>query len=743
MMSKLAERTKQLVHESRALSFCLGDPELSPGCLAYWMLHDGSLASELGLPATHIHSELLRAARESALLDKVTIGPKVWEFVDAAAERHGVPVEPAELLHTLLESSEVRESLRGMGAPKGRRASDRERPKRTVPVSREASPQPLPSALSALGYLLGEDDPGRQLVGRDDLLVDVMAGLLTESCSNVMLIGEAGTGKTAVVEELARRLRSQGQSTPEELRGCRIFALNPNALNAGTKYAGTLEGRVQQLIEALCADRSLILFVDEFHSLVGMGRLSDQRGHSVLDALKPHLASGRLRVIGATTEKEWAKHVEPDQALVRRFRLVRVPSPSPEELDEILRQCAERMQERTGVQIAPALVARVKSLAGDHIPGMSEPARSLSVLDQAVALCRAVGGDSHERTLTLSDVERAVEARINAPIHGGSIDMARLKSCLATVVGQGEATGLIYQEVAKALGPFAPEQGPRFSVLLCGPTGVGKTMTAKALAEGLFGDSSRLLRFDMSEFSGGRMGVSALIGSAPGFVNSDEGGRLTNALIANPHCVLLLDEIEKADPLVWNLLLQALDEGVLTDARGHVASFRHCYVVMTTNAGVMERRRSVGFVEDAARGAETRVAVEALKQGGFPPELLGRISAIIPYRSLEAEDYSVIADRELDRIGAKLSEEGRTLKLNDPSLPAKRAVEWANSGLGARDVIRGIQRLIMDPVSRLVGENPELWSDCKEVRVERLPSSEETPAPDWITDPDGTVALVI
>jgi ATP-dependent Clp protease ATP-binding subunit ClpA len=164
---------------------------------------------------------------------------------------------------------------------------------------------------------------------------------------------------------------------------------------------------------------------------------------------------------------------------------------------------------------------------------------------------------------------------------------------------------------------------------------------------------------------------------------------------------------------------------------------------MTTNAGVMERRRSVGFVEDAARGAETRVAVEALKQGGFPPELLGRISAIIPYRSLEAEDYSVIANRELDRIGAKLSEEGRTLKLNDPSLPAKRAVEWANSGLGAREVIRRLQRLIVDPVSKVMAENPDLWGDCKEVRVERLPSREEAPSLDWVTDPDGTLALVI
>ncbi len=732
MLQRLDDEARRLVQESRAIPAHLGRSELDPFDVLLWMIRDRSLTERAGLgdipeaPLFTLDEPNERACRE------VSLGPGVIGAI-ALAARHSNPVTAPGLLQALaivIKAECVTARVASAPAVDG-----------SLQTARGGSVAvPVPRELLRYGWLLGEDDPsgGSALVGRDELLESCAAALLRPSCPNLLLVGEAGVGKTAVVVDLARRLLRDDPDLPARLRGCRIVALDPTRLKSGTTYHGDIERRVEAIIEAAASDPHVILFVDEFHALAGMGRTDHGRGYTILDAMKPHLASGRLRLIGATTEREYSQHVAADQALVRRFSMVRVPAPSGDALRRIVTERAALLARDLGVCVGADVLEGLTKLAAEHLSTDHEPARSLAVLEQAAALASLRAQEDSAAALTLEDVERALGARINAPVGPTSVDMQRLRASLSKVVGQSEATESLCDEVAAAIGLVAPRTGPRLAVLLTGPTGVGKTMAARALAEGIFGDTSRLLRFDLGGFYGAKHALAALLGTPPGYAGHEEGGRLTNALIAEPRCVLLLDNVDCAHPAVWDMLAQALTEGAIVDLRGRTASLRHCFVVMTATEEEVRARRMVGLLPSpvaAGGGSGADTATDTL-----PLELLDRLTAVIRFRPLDVETLASIARTQLDRIADGFGEGGRGVAIDDPDVFAARVADCAEAGSGAPGVIRMVSDLVTRPLSRAAAERQDLWTRCRQLRV-TFAVSQDDRGVSWVELDDGSVLL--
>jgi ATP-dependent Clp protease ATP-binding subunit ClpA len=536
----------------------------------------------------------------------------------------------------------------------------------------------------------GKIDP---LIGREEEVDRVIQILCRRRKNNPLLVGEAGVGKTAIAEGLAWRIVQE--EVPEILQNAVVFSLDMGALLAGTKYRGDFEQRLKAVLKQLKDTPNGILFIDEIHTIIGAGSASG----GTLDAsnlLKPALANGQLKCIGATTFTEFRGVFEKDHALSRRFQKVDVNEPTVEQTVQILRGLKSRFEEHHGVKYSSSALSTAAELAARFINDRHLPDKAIDVIDEAGAAQRILPKSKQKKTIGKTEIEEIIAkiARI-PPQTVNQDDRSKLQTIdrdLRNVVfGQDPAIDALASAIKMARAGLGKQDKPIGSFLFSGPTGVGKTEVAKQLA---FILGIELIRFDMSEYME-RHAVSRLIGAPPGYVGFDQGGLLTEAITKKPHAVLLLDEIEKAHPDIFNILLQVMDHGTLTDNNGRKADFRNVIIVMTTNAGAESlTKRSVGFVDSKAAGDE----MADIKRM-FTPEFRNRLDATISFRALDEEIILRVVDKFLMQLEEQLHE-----KKVEAIFTEKLRKFLASKGFDPQMGARPMSRLIQDMIRKALAD---------------------------------------
>jgi ATP-dependent Clp protease ATP-binding subunit ClpA len=555
----------------------------------------------------------------------------------------------------------------------------------------EASSEPAPaSPLDSFAQnlnvqaLAGKIDP---LIGRDNELERVIQTLCRRRKNNPLLVGEAGVGKTAIAEGLARRI-IEG-SVPEILAQSTVFALDMGALLAGTKYRGDFEQRLKGVLKQLTDNPKAILFIDEIHTLIGAGAASG----GTLDAsnlLKPALSSGQLRCIGATTYTEYRGIFEKDHALSRRFQKIDVPEPSVTETVAILRGLKSRFEDHHGVKYTSAALTTAAQLSARYISDRHLPDKAIDVIDEAGAAQRILPKSKQRRVITPREIEDIIAKIARIPAKTVSSDDKNSLKTLdrdlkAVVFGQDAAIDALSTAIKMSRSGLGNPQKPIGNFLFSGPTGVGKTEVARQLAYIL---GVELIRFDMSEYME-RHAVSRLIGAPPGYVGFDQGGLLTEAVNKHPYAVVLLDEVEKAHPDIFNVLLQVMDHGTLTDTNGRKADFRNVVLIMTTNAGAeMLNKATIGFSNSRESGDEMG---EIRRM--FTPEFRNRLDAIIPFAPLAEPIILQVVEKFLMQLEEQLHEKKVEASFTD-ALKRYLAKQGFDPLMGARPMARLIQDTI-------------------------------------------------
>lgn len=535
----------------------------------------------------------------------------------------------------------------------------------------------------------GKIDP---LIGRHEEIQRTIQVLCRRRKNNPLLVGEAGVGKTAIAEGLARRI-VDGE-IPDSIRGCVVYSLDLGALLAGTKYRGDFEKRLKAVLKQLGQQEGAILFIDEIHTIIGAGAASG----GVMDAsnlIKPLLANGELKCIGSTTYQEYRGIFEKDRALARRFQKIDISEPTIDETFEILKGLKGKLEAHHGVKFSIPSLKAAAELSAKYINDRFLPDKAIDVVDEAGAYQNLLTANKRKKIISVTEIESVVAKIARIPIKKVS---ARDKDTLRNlernlkllVYGQDQAITALASAIKLGRSGLREPQKPVGCFLFAGPTGVGKTEVTRQLANVL---GIELLRFDMSEYME-KHTVSRLIGAPPGYVGYDQGGLLTEAVTKNPHAVLLLDEIEKAHPDVFNLLLQIMDHGTLTDTNGRQADFRHIILVMTSNAGASEIvRNSIGF----STQDNTNDGLEAIKKQ-FSPEFRNRLDAIINFAPLDTQTIGLVVDKFIMELDEQLSHKGVTFTVD------KSAREWLmehgyDKAMGARPMARLIQENIKKPLA--------------------------------------------
>lgn len=544
------------------------------------------------------------------------------------------------------------------------------------------------------------------VIGRERETERVVQILARRKKNNPILVGEAGVGKSAIVEGLALRI-TRGD-VPHTIAEKRIFSLDVASLIAGTKFRGEFEERLGQILDEVRGRGDTILFIDEIHTIAGAG--ATQGSLDTANILKPSLARGEIQVIGATTLDEYRENIECDSALERRFQRVMVEPTSEEDTLRILRNIASLYGEHHSVEYSEEALRACVELSGRYISERHFPDKAIDLLDEAGATAHLASGGALAR-VERSDVERTITIATGVPIERLSATTAsqlrELYNHLASrIVGQEQALQRISSHIRRAHAGLRDENRPMGVFLVAGPTGVGKTLMAKELARSLFGSSKAMVRLDMSEFNEAHT-VARLVGSPPGYVGYGEGGELTEAVRRRPYSILLLDEIEKAHPAIFNTLLQLFDEGRLTDGSGRTVDFRNTIVIMTSNTGsreVAERGARIGFGTTTTKlatssEAEYRRAIERT----FAPEFINRIDEVVLFAPLGEGDAEAIVRKEVASLERRIEKLGFRLQLTPTAVR-----ELAKRGFSPRYGARAIRRIVVEqleiPISALIME---------------------------------------
>jgi ATP-dependent Clp protease ATP-binding subunit ClpA len=535
----------------------------------------------------------------------------------------------------------------------------------------------------------GKIDP---LIGRAEEIERTIQVLCRRRKNNPLFVGEAGVGKTALAEGLAKRI-VEGD-VPEVLKACTIYALDMGALVAGTKYRGDFEKRLKAVIAELKKQPHAVLFIDEIHTIIGAGSASG----GTMDAsnlIKPMLASGEIRCIGSTTFQEFRGVFEKDRALARRFQKIDVVEPSAVESVEILKGLKSRFEEHHKVKYSDEALKAAVDLSMKHIGDRLLPDKAIDVIDEAGARQRLLPENERKGVVDVPEIEYIVARMARIPpkqVSASDRDVLKNldRNLKMVVFGQDQAIDALAASIKMARSGLGNSQKPIGAFLLAGPTGVGKTEVTRQLALQL---GIELVRFDMSEYMESHS-VSRLIGAPPGYVGFDQGGLLTEQIVKHPHCVLLLDEIEKAHPDVYNILLQIMDHGKLTDTNGREANFRNVILVMTTNAGAAQAaRRTIGFVEQN----HSPDAMETIRKA-FAPEFRNRLDAIIQFASLDMEHILRVVDKFLIELETQLQEKHVSLNV-DADARRWLAEHGFDPQMGARPMARTIQDSVKRPLA--------------------------------------------
>ena len=562
----------------------------------------------------------------------------------------------------------------------------------TEEPAEQQSAKPLENFASNLNELArqGRIDP---LIGRREEIERTIQILCRRRKNNPLFVGEAGVGKTAIAEGLAKMI-VDGE-VPDVLRNATMYALDLGALVAGTKYRGDFEKRLKSVLAQLRKERNAILFIDEIHTIIGAGAASG----GVMDAsnlIKPMLASGEMKCIGSTTYQEYRGIFEKDRALARRFQKIDVVEPSVEESYQILKGLKTRFEEHHDVKYADKALRVAVELSARYINDRHLPDKAIDVIDEAGASQRLLPVAKRKKVINVADIETIIAKMARIPpktVSSSDKDVLRnLERDLKLVVfGQDEAIGNLATAIKMARAGLGNEQKPIGNFLFAGPTGVGKTEVTRQLARIM---GIELIRFDMSEYME-RHTVSRLIGAPPGYVGFDQGGLLTDAILKHPHAVLLLDEVEKAHPDVFNLLLQVMDHGTLTDNNGRKADFRNVILVMTTNAGAEQMdRTSIGFTTQD----HSSDGLEVIKRM-FTPEFRNRLDAIVQFKALTPTTIAQVVDKFLIELEAQLEPKKVTLEVDEDGR------QWlAKRGYDPKMGARPMARLIQENIKRRLAE---------------------------------------
>ena len=641
----------------------------------------------------------------------------------------------------------------------------------------------------------GKLDP---VIGRDKEIQRVVQILSRRTKNNPVLIGEPGVGKTAIAEGLAQRIAAA--DVPEELLNKKLLSLDLSGMVAGTKYRGEFEERIKNALDEVKKDGNVILFIDELHTIVGAG--SAEGAVDAANIIKPALGRGEIRVIGATTLNEYRKYIEKDAALERRFQPVTVGEPSAEDTVAILKGLRDKYEAHHKLTITDEALEAAVSLSRRYINDRFLPDKAIDLMDEAASQVRmkaesaspdlksleekiaalhrekaeAITAQDYEKAAQLRDIEKnytdqveierdnwrrklsqnrgTVTAEDIANVVAGwtgipvtrltedeSLRLLKLEETLhQRVVGQDEAVTAVARAIRRGRVGLKDPKRPIGSFLFLGPTGVGKTELCKALAEAMFGDENAMIRIDMSEYME-RHTVSRLVGSPPGYVGHEEGGQLTEKVRRKPYSVVLFDEIEKAHEDVWNILLQILEDGIVTDSQGRRVDFKNTVIVMTSNVGAKNitaaENAPLGFdgsekagADEAARFARIREAVMAELKRTFKPEFLNRIDETIVFRQLTEADIVKIAHRMLSVTGKRMAQQGITLE-SDEDAVAALAKDGFDAEYGARPLRRSIQNTVEDAVAEQMlegslksGDTAKVVLHDGKVAVEKVPAAE-------------------